>query len=71
MFEALIIACHVGAPGACIQIDDTRGPHQTQTQCEQRLGEMTKDLMTVWTKYRLPFVFKGHYCTIATRGEQT
>lgn len=69
MFEALIIACQLGAPGSCIRVDDTRGPYPTHIHCEQRLTEMTQDLMQIWTKYEMPFVFRGHHCTILTEGE--
>jgi hypothetical protein len=71
MFEALIIACHVGAASACIKVEDQRGPYKTQDHCETRLAEMTKDLMEMWTQYKLPYVFKGHYCTVITKGENT
>tara|TARA_E500000178_G_scaffold287735_1_gene290099 strand:- start:30143 stop:30358 length:216 start_codon:yes stop_codon:yes gene_type:complete len=71
MFEAMIVACHIGAQSACIKVEDQRGPYNTQEQCEARLAEITKDLIGMWTQYQLPFVFKGHYCTVDTDGERT
>ncbi len=71
MFEAMIVACHVGAAAACVKIEDKRGPYTTQENCEVRLGEMTTDLMEMWTQYELAFVFKGHYCTLISKGKPT
>jgi len=44
MFKAVVIACAIADPTACITFEDYRGPWPTQRQCEQRAMEMGRDI---------------------------
>ena len=62
MFTAVIIACHVAYADKCMTITDNRGPYETEKRCIERIGEMTYDLMGLWTSTRTPMVFKMTSC---------
>jgi hypothetical protein len=47
MFEAWIMVCLMGAPNACFEASDTRGPYVTEQRCIERSIEMAKDIDTL------------------------
>jgi len=61
-FTAVIIACHIASADMCMTITDNRGPYDTENQCKERIGEMATDLIDLWTKIRMPMVFKMTSC---------
>ena len=62
MFVAVIIACHIASADVCMTITDNRGPYKTEEQCKTRIGEMAYDLVSFWTKERMPMAFRMTSC---------
>ena len=42
MFEASLLVCLAVSPETCMQLNDTRGPHASKNECEQRVDEMAE-----------------------------
>lgn len=70
MFKAIIIACVLNSPDACMEISDTYGPYSSQGRCFTRLEEMEYELAKLWDKYNMKLEFKQSSC-IAVEGEST
>jgi hypothetical protein len=47
MFTAIVLACVLNAPDACIEATDTYGPYQTIQECEARLEEMIPNVVSL------------------------
>ena len=45
MFKAMLLLCFVVNQQQCITAIDNRGPYKTIGQCNDRLAEMTMDIM--------------------------
>ena len=42
MFEASLLVCLAIAPASCVELNDTRGPYETEKACEVRVDEMAE-----------------------------
>ena len=56
MFYAVILACTIINPDACVEAEDTRGPYKTRAECVLRVEEMIAD--TIPLLPRIPHSFK-------------
>jgi hypothetical protein len=52
VFEALVLACLIGDPTDCIQLENTRHPLRTYAQCEARAMEMGSAVNKYMTGYK-------------------
>ena len=55
MFTAIVLACVIGRPDACMQFTDNRGPYLEEEVCNARANEMAK--LVVPTLPPVPFQF--------------
>ena len=62
MFSAVIIACHLIHAEMCMKVSDQRGPYETEKECQERLGEMTLDLVNMWGRFGAAIVIKKLNC---------
>ena len=64
MFEAFILVCSLlpNAEPPCVELHDRQGPYKTEEQCKARIGEMAYDLVSFWTKERMPMAFRMTSC---------
>lgn len=44
MFEALLLVCLISKD--CIELQDTRGFHETEMSCKARIAEMASDFVS-------------------------
>lgn len=59
MFTAVILACVIGMPDACVEAEDTRGPYATEQECVMRAYEMISSMQMLLP---IPHMYK-HKCT--------
>jgi len=64
MFKAVIIACVIGSPDACMTITDTYGPYAMEGRCRTRLEEMQYQLTGLWQKNNMPLEFRLLICQV-------
>ena len=53
MFTAVVLACVIGRPDACMLFTDERGPYVLKETCEARAYEMAEAVVP--TLPRMPF----------------
>lgn len=46
MFKAMLLLCFVANQQQCFTAVDSRGPYETLGQCNDRIAEMTIDILT-------------------------
>jgi hypothetical protein len=46
MYQAMLLLCLAANPSQCMQAIDSRGPYDSVGNCQDRLAEMTIDIMT-------------------------
>ena len=45
MFTAMVLACVMSTPAACVEATDSRGPYPTEQQCFVRVEEMIQSMI--------------------------
>ena len=47
MFEAFILICSVSITDGCMELEDVRGPYETQYVCKERVDEMVYSMLPI------------------------
>ena len=58
MFTAIVLACVMGRPDACMQFTDNRGPYVEEDVCKARAYEMAEAVVPTLPRVPFQFFFK-------------
>lgn len=58
MFTAIVLACVIGRPDACMKFTDNRGPYLQEEVCKARAYEMAEAVVPTLPPMPFQFFFK-------------
>ena len=62
MFDVVLTACHLLVTTECMNIENTRGPYNSQTECLVRMNQMSVDARAMFDRMNLPYVIVKREC---------